>query len=131
MGTTHLIFTCADCRMTYNGPIEHGGADGDEAKALARITGRRRENGPKGPICPDCLEKWIKALKDDHFKACLEAAKFFETKTNVRAAVFTPHLRGPDMNKQGTWISSSEHFQTIPAEAKTLTPERSAWKRKA
>ena len=128
MGVTDLLFTCADCRQTYKGPIEHGGPDGCEVSALARITGRRREASLKGPICPHCLDAWVKALKSEHYEACLAAAKGWETKTNARAVVFTPHLRGPAMTGQGIWICSSGHFQVIPAEAKTIMPERNAWK---
>lgn len=129
MGVTELTFTCFDCCQTYRGPIEHGGPDGCEDSAYARITGVKRESAGRGPICPKCLALWSRQLSKDHFSLCLAAAKKREERENKTVRIYSQHLHGKDGQAQGVWISSDGTFQEIPRTAKSNRPRPDGWRR--
>lgn len=141
MPTTDLVFTCHDCGQTYRGPIEHpGGTDGDKEAATLYITGQRRQDAARGPICPMCLAQWTRALSGDHFDRCLAAAKHREQRAGKPVQVYSQHLRGRSPGNdengkplpgtaQGVWVCSTGRYQEIPREAKTTRPRHDAWKR--
>lgn len=129
MPTTHLTFTCGWCQRTHSGPIEHPrGTDGDEVAAFAYISGRRSMDHQHGPLCPACLEAWLRDLDGAHFAHCIRAAKAREERTNKAVQVYSQHLRGKDGTAQGVWICSTGRFQEIPRTAKTTHPRKDAWK---
>ena len=129
MPVTSLTFTCGWCQRTHSGPIEHpSGADGDEAAALAYISGRREMSHRHGPICPACLEAWRRDLDGAHFARCLQATRAREERTGKAVKIYSQHLRGRDGNAQGVWICSTERFQEIPRSAKTNHPRPDAWR---
>lgn len=129
MASTHLVFTCGWCQQTHSGPIEHPqGIDGDEAAALAHISGRRTMDHQHGPLCPRCLEAWLRDLDGAHWSHCLRAAKAREERCNKAVQVYTTNLYRRFPDSQGVWICSTGRFQVIPRSAKTTHPRRDAWK---
>jgi hypothetical protein len=130
MATVEMVFTCFDCCQTYSGAIEYPGQiDGDEEAALRYITGQRRKDSTKGPICLKCLAHWKKALSKDHMKNCLEISRKRKERIGEVVMIFSQHLRGKkDRPLQGVWIRSDGMFQEIPREARTVRPKHDEWK---
>lgn len=130
MATIEMTFTCFDCCQTYSGPVEYtGNQDDDQDAALRYITGKRRKDSQKGPICPKCLKLWRRSLSMDHTEQCLLAAKTRAEKMGQVVMVYSQHLRGKDKTAQGVWIRSDSAFQEIPREAKSNRPRNDAWKK--
>lgn len=130
MAVTEMNFTCFDCCQRYAGPVEHpGGTDGDEAAALAHITGQPRADHGRGPICPKCLDLWRRRLPRAHFDRCMEAAKHRANKEGKTIRIYTQHLHGKYGTAQGVWVCSDGTFQEIPREAKSTRPRADAWRK--